>query len=175
MISLGFTGSRRLSEEAAYGVVTNVLYTAIPAQARTFVTGGCTGLDSFAGRWLWHWYPSARHLVIVPADRSRVDPWWEVPGRENVIIIEMPPDTSYLDRNKMIVANSGIVFGFPEYPEDEPRSERSGTWQTIRLAREAGVFSQWHCVLPPYQGRIECYPRDLISRRRIDELLPGTG
>ena len=41
-----------------------------------------------------------------------------------------------------------------------------GTWQTVRLSRKAGNFSQWHCVQPPYKGLIEAWPRDLLGEGR---------
>src|SRR5262249_19060923 len=95
----------------------------------------------------------AGHIVVVPADRSRVDPWWE--GCPEVTVIEMPEGTTYRDRNAALVARSAAVFGLPAYPEDDPRSRRSGTWQTIRMARRAGKLHRWDCVKPPYRGVVE--------------------
>jgi hypothetical protein len=169
LATVSFTAARSLSDEAAEGVVTNVLTVHVP-HADRYLTGGCTGGDASIGRWLYVNRPGAEHVVIVPADRSRVDPWWEdpaldgLPGR--VTVIEMPPGTTYEDRNARLVAEATAVFGFPAYPERDPRSRRSGTWQAIRMSRTAGNFSQWHCVTPPYQGRIERYPSKLIAGGR---------
>jgi hypothetical protein len=55
------------------------------------------------------------------------------------------------------------MFGFPAYPENDTRSRRSGTWQAVRMARRAGKLSPWHCVTPPYRGRIERYPRFILA------------
>lgn len=154
--TVGFTAARELSPEAADGVVLNVLVTGVPFAAR-YVTGACNGGDAFIGRWLYLNRRDAEHVVIVPANRSRVDEWWADAHRP-VTVIEMPPGTTYADRNQRIVAESDAVFGFPVHLEDDPRSRRSGTWQTIRMARRAGKLSQWHCITPPYQGRIERYP-----------------
>src|SRR5579863_4966865 len=155
--AISFTAARELSGAAADGVLLNVLVTGVPHVDR-YVTGACLGGDAFIGRWLYLNRPHAQHAVIVPADRSRVDPWWlEVTGP--VEVTEMPPGTTYADRNARLVAEGTCVFGFPAYPEDDPRSQRSGTWQTVRLARRAGKLSQWHCLTPPYRGRIERYPQ----------------
>jgi hypothetical protein len=143
--------------------VTSVLAARVP-HADRYVTGACIGGDAFIGRWLHANRPDAVHMVIVPADRSRVDWWWADAGGPPVTVIEMPPGTTYADRNARLVSEADVVFGFPAYPEGDPRSARSGTWQTIRLSRAAGNFSQWHCVTPPYRGLVERSPSDLLGR-----------
>jgi hypothetical protein len=72
----------------------------------------------------------------------------------------MPAGTTYADRNAVLVKRGTFVCGLPAYPEDDPRSRRSGTWQTIRMARRAGKLSRWDCVKPPFHGRIEKYPSE---------------
>lgn len=156
-VTAGFTAARDLDERGEAAAV-NVLVQ-VPWAAR-YVTGGCTGGDTFIGRWLVlnRLGSDARHVVIIPADRSRVDPWWEKPviRRTTLVeVIEMPPGSTYADRNARIVEESTVIFGLPAYPEDDPRSRRSGTWQTIRMARRAGKLWRWDCVKPPYHGRIE--------------------
>ncbi len=78
------------------------------------------------------------HLVhtILPANRSQVDGAWQY---RCTSYHEMPAQTSYRDRNLAIVAASRSLIAFPEYPEEHRKSRRSGTWQTIRLARAAGI------------------------------------
>lgn len=103
--------------------------------ARGFITGGCVGGDHFIGAYLAHRFPRHPHTVIVPADRSRVAPWWreEFPGR--VHVIEMPPGTDYRARNLRMVHESERLLAYPMYPEADERSRRSGSWMTIRMAR----------------------------------------
>ena len=156
LLAVGFTASRELGQSR--DVVVTVLTTGVP-RAGLYITGGAVGGDALIGRWLWVCRPEAQHCVIVPADRSRVEPWWN--GCKGAVeVIEMPPGSTYADRNAEIVARSVMLFGFPAYPEDHSRSVRSGSWQTIRMARRAGKLSQWACVMPPYQGQVEKYPSE---------------
>jgi hypothetical protein len=160
VITAGFTAARR-GFDPAPGAVVNVLCR-IP-HADRYVTGGAWGGDAFIGEWLYANRPEAGHYVIIPANRNQVDPWWENylpwrPGMTAIGRIEMPPGSSYASRNAAIVARSDALYGFPEYPENDPRSRRSGTWQTLRMARAAGNLTEWACVQPPYQGQIERWP-----------------
>jgi hypothetical protein len=173
-LTAGFTAARELDDQGAE-VILNVL-AALPPAGR-YVTGACIGGDALIGRWLALNRPEARHIVIVPTDRSRVDMWWlKTAVRRNVLaeVILMPPGTAYADRNYQIVQRSTMLFGFPAYPEDDPRSARSGSWQTIRMARKAGKLSQWACVKPPYAGRIERYPSE-FGRAQCDTSATARG
>lgn len=154
-LTVSFTGARDLDGQGQE-VILNVLVQVPPADC--YITGGATGGDAFIGRWLHEHRPQAHHLVIVPADRSRVDPWWLETG--NAGVIEMPEGTTYADRNYQLVQRGTMVYGFPAWPEDDPRSLRSGTWQTIRYARRAGKLCRWDCVKPPYAGRVERWPSE---------------
>jgi hypothetical protein len=166
--TVSFTASRTMDEAARDGVVTNVLTVHVPRVER-YVTGACTGGDAFIGRWLHRHHPEAEHVVIVPAGRSRVDYWWELASGPRVTVVEMPAGTTYADRNAALVGEGNAVFAFPAYPEDDPRSLRSGTWQTVRMSRPAGNFSMWHCTTPPYRGLIEQWPSDLLGEKLAED------
>lgn len=228
-----FTAAREWdygSCQTAVNVLVQVPY------ARRYITGGARGGDKFLGRWLYANRPGAEHMVIVPANRSQVDPWWEPGrvvhcqrnkydvlidrsgmwgnpfllgrdgGRDEVIakyrawlirnpalmarlpelagltlgcwckpepchgdvlaelatplvtVITVPMGRTSHDRkprNQRVVDESTVVYGLPAYPEEDPRSERSGTWQTIRIARRARKLILWSCTQPPYFGKIE--------------------
>jgi hypothetical protein len=122
-------------------------------QAARYVLGGAGGGDAIIGRYLvWKW-PKASFVIIVPANRSQVDSWWEeYLGKIDITVIEMPDGTTYADRNLRIVEESDVLAGFPIHPEDDRRSRRSGTWQTVRYARKAGMPSVWHTLAAPYAG-----------------------
>jgi hypothetical protein len=159
-VAVSFTAARDL-DDGGRAVILNVL-AGVPFADR-YVTGGAIGGDAFTGRWLALNRPDAWHTVIVPADKSRVDPWWlTVPSSVLLEVVPMPPGSTYADRNAEIVKQGTMLFGFPAYPEDDPRSVRSGSWQTIRMARRAAKLSQWACVKPPYRGRIEKWPSEFL-------------
>jgi hypothetical protein len=170
-LAVSFTATRDLDTEGQE-VILNVLITGIPHAAR-YITGGCVGGDTFISRWLFTHRPEAWHEVIVPANRSRVDFWWDrTPGLKQalltaqgvlfqgdggavLVVVFMHEGTTYADRNAELVRRGTAVCGFPAYPEDDPRSRRSGTWQTARIARRAGKLCRWDCIQPPFAGRIE--------------------
>lgn len=107
-----------------------------------FITGACRGGDAFIGKWLVNfWRDKADHLVIVPANLKQVHPWWlYLPGEWQgwIQFITMPPGSSYEDRNRRIVDLATTeIDAFPRHL-DRRLDPRSGTHQTIRLAREAG-------------------------------------
>lgn len=52
-------------------------------------------------------------------------------GGDNVTVL---PAKEYLERNRDIVDQCDVLFGLP----DGPQRARSGTWYTIRHARNAG-------------------------------------
>jgi hypothetical protein len=151
--AVSFTAAREL-DHGGRVTIEGILVTEVPLAAR-YITGGARGGDAYIGEWLYRNRRDAEHVVVVPADRSQVDPWWEKyePGR--VTVVEMPPGTTYRDRNAVLVKRADVVFGLPAYPEDHPQSRRSGTWQTIRMARRAGKLRRWDCVKPPYASGLD--------------------
>lgn len=150
--TIGFTASRGLDEAGCNQVVIPVL-NSLPFVSR-YVTGGCRGGDAFIGEWLYVTVAGAEHVVIVPVNRSQVDPWWLRYPEGAVTVIEMPPGSTYADRNQRINHESDALIGFPAYLEKDYRSLRSGTWQTIRIADRAGTLAGWHCVHPPYDRKV---------------------
>lgn len=131
--TIGVTGSRSLDPMRDIPKIMAVLET-LP-KGSTLVTGACVGVDSFVAS-------QAKGLglkvhTIVPADRSRVDRFW----REYADTFEeMPEGTSYLARNIEIVkASERRLLGFPQADEGAAVSRRSGSWQTIRLGKKAGL------------------------------------
>lgn len=131
---IGFTAARNISGVPA-AIFTEVLDHL--NDAHSFVTGGARGGDAAIGAYLAWKYPEKKHIVLLPWNRSQVQDWWTKLRDYDirVQVIEMPEGTDYKYRNQKIVDYSGELVGFPEYAENDPRSQRSGTWQTIRIAK----------------------------------------
>lgn len=102
-----------------------------------FTTGACVGFDALIARHLLKVRPDARHRLIVPQNRSKVDTdlYHEfLTHTGGLTVIEcLPAGSSYRDRNEAIVDNSDGVGALAQYPEDDGRSKRSGTWMTVRI------------------------------------------
>lgn len=151
---IGWSGSRLdplLNDRHATLVQSRL--TRIGRSPKGFVTGACVGIDQRVGVWLARVFPHVPQLVLVPADRSRVAMWWEAYDLTayKITVREMPPGTTYADRNREIVRYSTALAAFPQYPEDHPKSQRSGTWQTIRMARAAHATAPF--VFPLEEGQ----------------------
>lgn len=133
MLSYGFTGTRAINEDSE--VIVDRVLNRLPIPDRV-VTGACVGIDQYVSRWYAE-HLSVPQIVFVPGDRSRVNPDFVLEMLENPLVLVhfMPRNSTYRDRNVKIVENSTKLIGFPEYRESHPKSTRSGTWQTIRLAR----------------------------------------
>lgn len=142
--TIGFTGSRQPFHDPAE-ILTRTLTGLY--RAGQFVTGACTGVDADLGRFLAQAYPDVPQTVIVPAARDRIDRWWLKPDGDRsrlypevtIDVRLMPPGTDYRDRNQAIVDLSTILVGYPQLPEKDPAMRRSGSWQTIRMARAKGI------------------------------------
>jgi hypothetical protein len=101
--------------------------------------GRCVGADS-------QMHAIARSLGYVieqhpPANRAMEDLNCDVQPGE-IMHARLP----YADRNRAIVDASSQLIVLPQYPEDDPRSKRSGTWMTARYASRQGT--ELHIVIP---------------------------
>jgi hypothetical protein len=128
---VGFTGSRHSTQAQRERIdaVLDQVHSAV-----WIITGGCIGVDAYVAESA---HRRGLHVhTVLPADRSRVDPHW----RERCTTYdEMPAGTTYKDRNQRIIdLTTEHLFAYPEAAEDDARSLRSGTWQTVRLGRHAG-------------------------------------
>jgi hypothetical protein len=145
MPTIGCTGLRRLTADL-WPRIEDVL---VNLDARAYITAGAIGFDSFAGRTLVVHHMHARHHVLVPSNQIAVDHWWLLPAfKDHVIAERLPLGTTYRERNQALVDRSSVLHAFPEYAERDPRSYRSGTWMTIRMAQRAGKPVVVHVLRP---------------------------
>lgn len=136
MTTIGFTGTRDLPPEA-WAALRQQLAT---LEAAEFVTGACAGVDAFVGDALVRLFPEARHMVLVPQNRASVDRWWLRLPADLLACVEFEfPSGGYKGRNQAIVDASTRLVAVPVAAEDHPDQRRSGTWQTVRMARRKGI------------------------------------
>ena len=143
MAGIGFTASRGMTDKEAAIIeadLTNLQESALRL-IKEWVTGGCIDGDAIIGRTMARLRPKDTHVIIVPANRAAVDEWWkdEEFSDHHIELEFMPPGSSYKDRNLRIVESVNGLMAYPLYAEKDERSRRSGTWQTVRLARNVQV------------------------------------
>lgn len=129
--TLGITGSRYGWTDAQAQAFRDLL----PAfgNVRTFVHGGCTGVDVEALRVVVRALPKLDTVHCWPA---KVDPRWDGhPEHVGVVVqhfhAKMPP----LVRNRQIVRMADFMVAMPEFRTPEI----GGTWRTIRYADQTKV------------------------------------
>lgn len=124
----GFTGAQCGAPEE---VILEHLKTLLLTENDTVVTGACIGVDTQIFVLVATHWPKVPQLVIIPANRSKVDSRilsFEVPMQ----IIYMPFGTSYRDRNERLVKESDCITAF------WTGEQRSGTNMTKNIAKRAG-------------------------------------
>lgn len=105
---------------------------------RTLVHGCCTGFDAAAhhlARSLgWHikGCPPSNSVYLAEAEWRDCD--------------ESLPTQGYAERNASIIRACTVLVAGPLAAEDDERSRRSGTWMTVRMARDAR--KPWVAVYP---------------------------
>lgn len=145
MAKIGFTGGRHVNDVIVYGNLYKIFKSMPLPMGSAFITGAALGADAMIGEWLAEVMPIGYfHRILVPANHDQIDKWWERNFRAIELrdlgwlqVVQMPEGTDYKDRNQAIVDQSDWVIGFPPIPEDHPNARRSGTWQTVRMARRA--------------------------------------
>lgn len=98
------------------------------------ITGACIGVDSIVARVATGLL--LRHTAILPEKRGLVDKYWQVYCTDFVEF-----KGSYKKRDEEIVRRSDLLFAFPSCDEKDHTGAyvRSGTWMTVRLARQKGI------------------------------------
>lgn len=105
--------------------------------------GACTGLDQFVHFQLsrnWTTWTvvhppedtkySAMSRLLRHVRRTDLEPKVYAARNSDIVDGLMPDGTTHQVRT---------LLAAPAYPEDDKRSQRSGTWQTVRMAADRGV------------------------------------
>jgi hypothetical protein len=146
MTTYAFTSTRMLSSRYPSQIVATINYLHGLPDADQYITGGCVGGDSFIGQWFALHKPDAQHTVFVPEDRSQVDAWWLgslYRHKVEAIIVSGLAPAVYRARNTRMVNQltepEDVLHYIADYPEAHGKSTRSGTWMTVRIARQQNV------------------------------------
>lgn len=130
----GFTGTQKgISEKK----ILKVLRTLDLKENDWVVTGACIGVDSQIAHLVAEYYPDVRQIIIVPADRKKVDKTVFPLAKR---LIKMGKGSSYRDRNKRLVEESDKVIAF------WIGVKRSGAYMTIRIADREGKLHRVYKV-----------------------------
>lgn len=193
------SGTRAMMTTAQHVFITERIL-ALP-RGTVVVTGGCIGVDALIARVA---YESGylRVHAILPSDHRQVDQEWQ---RYCHTSYQMPPGTSYRQRDREVVHDGDNLLAFPMYDEwnhasstGDPRSIRSGTWMTVRIARRLNKPVETFVLddIPPYwkgsaalpgaypSGQADSWPRDILMPeqavleysalwKKIEALLPN--
>lgn len=130
---IGFTGSRQGFTDAAHASLYHALVEYRRYHARLAAHhGGCVGADRIFHELAREVWGEAAHVTIHPASNvhHRV--------RDLDDADEVRPASLARDRNEAIVRatiGGGVLLACPWAAEGADESLRSGTWQTVRLAR----------------------------------------
>lgn len=126
---LGVTGTRHQCTRAQARAFDDFLRS---SYYTTVHHGACTGADAMC-----HYLALNAHRdVIVHPPNIGTYLADFLPRNCHVEWLEPEP---YRVRNQAIVDASAALVAFPQYPEDHPVSQSSGTWMTIRMARAKGI------------------------------------
>jgi hypothetical protein len=124
MIILGITGTRDGPRPAQTAATLKFMRGLKPYRV---VHGGAPGFDMIA-----HGIAEALRVREIEVHPSTVRSQSIIAGAGVVVYPELPP----LERNHVIVKR---VYGLLACPKTDDEELRSGTWATVRYAREAGV------------------------------------
>lgn len=168
MTAVVFTGSRDVPQVAEAWVRQCIQHYRAPQGERgLYITGGQRGLDLLAAEaCLWQ-HPAADHRLWLPAKaypaaqvQALVQQHRPQVARHGgtLEVYRCLGGTDYRYRNLAMLQHlwyhhergrTCYVLAFPRWPEDDPRSSRSGTWLCVRQARTAGLPV---VVYPLWQG-----------------------
>ena len=133
-MKIGFTGTREGMTEPQFKAFEELFFLLNPV---ALLHGCCLGADKQAHDLA---YPTVRVEAFPPVDKFLA---FNPIGASTV-----HPEDKFLDRNKKIVDNSTILIATPR---DFNEELRSGTWSTIRYAKNLGKGI--YIIYP--DGRIE--------------------
>jgi len=120
-LDIGFTGTRRGMTDAQSLKLWSLLDR---PRRRTFHHGDCIGADS-----------EAHDIAVAYGYRIHIHPPIDAKHRAGRLANKYSEPLEYLARDRAIVDSVSLLIAMPAGPE----TRRSGTWATVRYARERAV------------------------------------
>jgi len=130
--SFGVSGTRETMTSVQEHAFFDLMLRAIRAGATELHHGACTGADQFA-----HWHMTEHRIIThvhPPVDKKYSAETFLL---RHVLRVDYEAKP-YGERNQDIVDASDVLLIAPLFPENDPKSKRSGTWMTARMADAAG-------------------------------------
>ena len=131
----GFTGSRYINP-LHHPKLDEVLFAHM--DGTEYTTGGAVGVDTYVLRRMKVIAPEALHRVCLP----EYGPDWDneyLKLADEVIRVPNTMKHAHRSRNAAILDHSDVLLAFPLHDEGHGQSKRSGTWMTIRMARQRRI------------------------------------
>ncbi len=140
MTKVAFTATRNLKEE-----YTPIIASVLRARYMNdrFIVGGCVGGDGFIQK--YGFLNGHRVHAVIPSAHGYLYPQWFKECNTWESFTEGHPQP-YRERNERMVFLCDELIAFPEYPENHPKSQHSGTWMTIRIAWKMGKSVDIHVL-----------------------------
>ena len=138
-LHVGITGTRHLLTVPQHAALSQALLSVVPEGAEPALHHGvCTGADESAHRIARAEEPPWRVCGHPGHGADGKSPWRSREAEAALMLADdcvLHPSRRYHLRNRDISAACSVLVACPAYPENDPRSARSGTWQTVRDAR----------------------------------------
>jgi hypothetical protein len=116
-----------------------------------YTTGGAVGVDTYVLRKMVPWVPEAHHRVCLPTPEDWDNKW--LPLADEIVRVPDTMNNPHRSRNAAILEKTDYLLAFPLSDEEDTSQSggrgRSGTWMTIRMARQlhipmmVTVLSEW--------------------------------
>ncbi len=103
-----------------------------------YVTGAAHGIDTLAAQEAYEYFPEANHRIVVPQGFHNHIHVQLAMVAKNIEIEFMPLGTGYRERNQRMIDLCDHLVAF-DIDIKKEKFRGSGTWMTIRMAKEKPV------------------------------------
>jgi hypothetical protein len=132
--SIGVSGTRENLSMAQQHALFRLLIDQIRDGATEVHHGACVGADAFV-----HFHMQTQQVTthVHPPVDDKFSAMSHLMRHNRRLDYAPKP---YAERNQDIVDAADVLLAAPRWPENDPKSKRSGTWQTIHKAAAKGIL-----------------------------------